>query len=248
MDYPLRKIELASRLSQAERAALDAACRNEVAFAAHADIIRQGDKPGYSTVLLEGLVCRYKSLEDGGRQILGFHVAGDWPDLHSYFLSRMDHSLAAMSPCRVAQIPHPVIRELIESHPRLGQLLWRETMTDSAIFREWIVSLGARDAHQRAAHLFCELQTKLAALGLADEEGFELPMTQGDLGDALGISTVHVNRILQQLKREGVVTYGRGYVAIHNWGRLRGIARFDPSYLHMHQGLPIEEDAPGAPS
>ncbi len=241
MDYPLRKIELASRLSVAERAALNAACGPEIVFAAHVDIIREGDKPTHSTVLLEGLVCRYRTLDDGARQIMAFHTAGDWPDLHSYFLSVMDHSLEAMSPCRVAQISHPVLRDLIETHPRLAQLLWRETMTDSAIFREWVVNLGARDAHRRTAHLFCELQTKLRVIGLADEEGFELPLTQGDLADAIGVSTVHINRVLQQLKREGLVTYGRGYIAIHDWEQLQAVAGFDPAYLHIHEGLPVEQ-------
>jgi CRP-like cAMP-binding protein len=241
VEYPLRKIELANRLTVAERDALVAACGPVVGFQAHADLVCEGDKPGHSTVLLDGLLCRYKTLPDGQRQILAFHTAGDWPDLHSYFLNQMDHSLAAMSPCHVRQIPHPVLRELIETHPRLGQLLWRETMIDSAIFREWVVNLGARDAHRRTAHLFCELQTKLLALGLADEEGFELPFTQADLADAVGVSTVHVNRVLQQLKREGLVTYGRGYIAIHDWDELQAVAGFDPSYLHMYQPLPLEE-------
>ena len=235
--HPLTKIELANPLSDAERAALVAAMRTEVRFPAHADIVREGERPTYSTVLLEGLIARYKTLDDGTRQIMAFHTPGDWPDLHSYFVSRMDHSLAAMSACRVAQIPHPVLRELIETHPRLAQLLWRETVTDASIFREWVVNLGARDAHRRMAHLFCELQTKLRSLGLADEEGFELPLTQGDLADAIGVSAVHVNRVLQQLKREGLITTGRGYVAIHKWDELQEVAGFDPGYLHLHDSL-----------
>jgi CRP-like cAMP-binding protein len=243
MDYPLRKIELANPLTDEERDALNAACRTQVRFAAHEDLIRQGDKPAYSTVLLEGMICRYRTLEDGARQILAFHVAGDWPDLHSYFLNRMDHSLAAMNACRVAHIPHAVLRDLIETHPRLAQLLWRETMTDSSIFREWIVNLGARNALRRMAYLFCELQARLAVLGLADDQGFELPLTQADLADTIGVSPVHANRVLQQLKRDGLVTYGRGRVTIHDLKQLRALARFDPAYLHLFDRLPVEEQA-----
>jgi CRP-like cAMP-binding protein len=248
LDYPLRKIEQSNPLSAVEREALIAACGTVVSFPAHTDIISEGDKPGFSTVLLEGLICRYKTLADGERQILAFHTAGDWPDLHSYFLNHMDHALATMSPCRVAQIPHPVLRTLIQTHPRLAELLWRETMLDSAIFREWVVNLGARDAHRRTAHLFCELQTKLLALDLADEEGFELPLTQADLADAVGVSAVHINRVLQQLKRDGLVTYGRGIIAIHDWEKLQAIAGFDPGYLHMHEPLPLEQLEAGRPS
>ena len=233
MDLPLRKLELAGPLSDEEEAAVRGACARDVRFPAHSDIAAEGDTPVFSIALLEGMLCRYKRLADGTRQIIAFHVAGDWPDLQSFFLPAMDHSLMTMNKCRVAQVPHAALSRLMDKHPRIARLLWRETLTDSAIFREWVVNLGARDAHSRAAHLFCELDCKLRVVGLADEGGFDLPATQADLADALGISTVHVNRILQQLRAEGVISADRGRITIHDRERLRKIAGFDANYLHL---------------
>lgn len=241
MEFPLRKIEQANPLTAEERAALLAVCQPERVIEAGTDLVKEGDKPGHSTVLLSGLLSRYRILPEGNRQILAYHTAGDWPDLHSFFLTVMDHSLRAMTRCRVAHIPHPVLQELVETHPRLALLLWRETMLDSAIFREWVVNLGARDALKRTAHLFCELQAKLAAVGLGDDSGFELPLTQSDLADSIGVSPVHMNRVLQQMKREELITYGRGFVAIHDCDRLRQVGGFDPAYLHIRQPLAVED-------
>ena len=151
----------------------------------------------------------------------------------------MDHSVTAMSRCRIVQIPHRKVRQLIEGYPRLGAYLWRETMIDSAIFREWLVNLGARDAHSRMAHLLCELHTRLDAVGLAADKAVELPITQTDFADAMGVSTVHVNRVLQQLKQEGLVSYSRGSIAIHDLDALKAVAGFDPAYLHLTEGLPV---------
>ena len=230
---PLRKIELVATLSEGERRALEEALARQAVFAPHDDIIRENDRPDHSTVILDGMTCRYKTLSSGERQIMNFGIAGDWVDLHSYFLRSMDHSISAMSHCRVAQVPHATVRSLIEDHPRLGQILWRETLVESAIFREWVVNLGARDAHARLAHLLCELHTRMVAVGLADGSALVLPLTQNDLADATGISSVHVNRVFQQLKAEGLATYGRGCVTVHDWDRLAEAGLFEPTYLHL---------------
>jgi CRP-like cAMP-binding protein len=239
--YPILKLEQSATLTDAEREAVFAACAIEESFGAGRNLVSEGDRPGHSTVILEGWACRYKIVDGGKRQIMSFHLPGDWADLHSYFIHTMDHSVGAITECRVAQIPHLVVRRLIENHPRLAQLLWRDTMVDSAIFREWVVNIGAREAHQRLAHLLCETRTRLNALGLIDGGEFELPLTQTDLADAIGVSTVHLNRVLQQLKHEGLVRSGRGSVTIIDWLGLVKIADFDPTYLHLREGPPVRD-------
>lgn len=241
MEIPIRKIELANPLTEGERGALRTVGGHEVRLSARTDIVKEGDAPGFTTVLLEGLVFRHKTPADGHRQIMAFHVPGDWPDLHSYFLPRMDHSLTAMTDCRVAQIPHPRLRQLIEEHPRLGQLLWRETMVDSTIFREWVVNLGSRDAFKRTAHLFCELREKMVAVGVSDGSSLELPMTQADLADTVGVSVVHMNRTLQSLRAEGAISLSRGRLQIPDWERLKQMGGFDPAYLHIDSEMPVIE-------
>lgn len=233
MDYPIKKIELANPLSPEERAALIAACGPPIDVAPRADIVLEGERTEHSTVLLDGLIYRYKVLPNGDRQILAVHTPGDWPDLHSYLLKTMDHSMGALTRCTIAHLPHSAIRQLIDTHPRLGELLWRETMLDSAILREWVVNLGVRDAYARTAHLVCEIQAKLAAVGIADVAYFELPMTQVDLGDAIGVSTVHMNRTVQRMKGEGLIACLNRSITILDLPRLQHAGGFDYAYLHL---------------
>ena len=241
----MRKIELAADLTDEERAALRELLTKSLEFPAGQDLVAEGSRPGFSTVLLEGLACRYRTLPNGSRQIMAFQIPGDWVDLHSYFLRTMDHAVGAITRCRVAQIPHPQIRETLDSHPRLGQAMWRDTMVDSAVFREWVVNLGRRDAYERVAHLLCELHTRLEAVGLTNGYSYGLPLTQTDLADSVGISTVHVNRVLQKLRGEGLITFGGKSVTIHDWDRLVEVGGFDAGYLHLDEGPPT--DGPSSP-
>lgn len=237
-NIPLRKIELATDLTDGERAALERLLTKTVEFAPGQDMASEGQKPNFSTVMLEGLACRYRSLPNGSRQIISFQIAGDWADLHSYFIQTMDHSVGAITRCKVAQIPHPLVRETIETCPRLGQAMWRDTMIDSAVFREWVVNIGRRDAYERVAHLLCELHARLEAVGLTNGYSYELPLTQTDLADCVGVSTVHVNRVLQKLRGEGLISFGGKSVIIHDWKRLVEVSGFNPGYLHLHEGPP----------
>ncbi len=239
-NLPLRKIVLAADLTDDERAALERLLTKTVEFAPGQDIASEGERPSFSTVLLDGLACRYRTLSNGARQIMAFQIPGDWVDLHSYFIRTMDHSVGAITRCRVGQIPHPLIRETIETFPRLGQAMWRDTMVDSAVFREWVVNIGRRDAYERVAHLLCELHARLEAVGLTDGYSYELPLTQSDLADSVGVSTVHVNRVLQKLRGEGLISFGGKSVSIHDWDRLVEVAGFNPAYLHLREGPPTE--------
>jgi CRP-like cAMP-binding protein len=198
-------------------------------------IVRTGTTLSSSTLLVEGIVCRYKDLADGQRQIMELHVAGDFVDLHGFLLKQLDHNVGTMTPVKVASFPHDALRGITETHPHLGRMLWFSTLLDAAIHREKILSIGRRSAMARIAHIFCELLVRLRIVGLADDRGYELPLTQADLADVTGLTSVHVNRMLKKLRDEDLLTFRSGTVTIADWDRLQRIAEFDPTYLHLER-------------
>jgi CRP-like cAMP-binding protein len=201
--------------------------------AENTDIVRDGDAPSDCCLLLEGFLCRYKMLPNGGRQIMAIHTPGDIPDLQSLQLQVMDHSIGALTPCRVAMLSHAVLHEVTRDHPGIAALFWRDTLIDAAIFREWLTGVGRRTAHQRIAHLICEIHVRLKAVGLANGGGFELPITQVEIADSLGLSSVHVNRVLQDLRRDGLIQSRGRYLGVPDWKALEASGGFDPRYLHV---------------
>ena len=232
--HPLvRKLESITDLTPEERQALLDLPMKVQAIGADQDIVREGDRPSRCCLLVQGFACRYKITALGKRQIMAFHIPGDIPDLQSLHLATLDHSLGTITPCEVGFIHHEDLRDLIRHCPRLGDLFWRDTLIDAAIFREWMVGLGRREAYGRIAHLLCEVMTKLKAVGLADGVTCELPITQAELGDALGLSTVHVNRVLQELRGNDLITLRGGVLTVQDWGGLTHAGEFDPAYLHL---------------
>lgn len=201
--------------------------------AAGQDIVRQGDRPSQCCVLLEGFGFRYKVVGDGSRQIMSFHIPGEMPDLMSLHLTTMDHSLGALSRATIGFISHQDVRRLIRHHPHIGDALWRDTLVDAAVLREWMVGMGRLDARSRIAHLFCELLVRMEAVGLAQGKRTHLPMTQGVIADAVGMSTVHVNRIVQELRADGLIALQNGILTVIDWNGLQRVADFDPTYLHL---------------
>lgn len=199
------------------------------------EIVRQGEAPGFSTLLLSGLCGRVTTLANGGRQITQISVAGDFLDLHSFTLKVMDHSVTALCEAEIATVRHDQLRRLTESHPHLARVLWLETTIDAAIHRQWIVSQGRRSGLARMAHLFCETHQRLKAADRVIEDDFAFPITQADLGDILGISTVHANRLLQSLRTAGLIRWTGGIMSILAWERLCELAEFDPLYLRLHK-------------
>ena len=198
------------------------------------DVVREGDKPSRSCFMLEGFAFRYKMAgEDGRRQIMQFHVAGDMPDLMSLLLPVMDNSIGTLGASKMAFVDHTALRELIRKHPRIGDALWRDTLVDASVSREWLVGVGRRDAYARIAHLFCELFLRMQAVGLADGMSIPLPLTQGTISDALGLSTVHVNRVAQALRANDLITWKRSVLTVNHWDGLQKAGEFDPSYLHL---------------
>ena len=229
----LRKLESIASLTTEERAAIQRLPMTFRALPADQDIVREGDTPVESCLIVRGFACRYILTGQGKRQILSFHMAGDIPDLQSLHLSVMDHNLATVVPTELAFIRHEDLRALIRNQPRLGDLFWRDTLIDAAVFRQWMVGMGRRTAEGQLAHLLCELLVRMRSVGLIEDHAFELPLTQAELGDALGLSTVHVNRVLQDLRRDGLIALRGAFVIVQDWARLKKTGEFDPTYLHL---------------
>jgi CRP-like cAMP-binding protein len=229
----IRKLESIAPLTSEEKAALLRLPLRLKTVAADQDIVCEGDTPSECCLIVDGFACRYNLTDEGKRQILSFHIGGDIPDLQSLHLTVMDHSLGTLVPCQLAFIQHDDLRSFMRSHPRLGDLFWRDTLIDAAVFRQWIVGLGRREALGRIAHLLCELLVRLRAVELVEDHAFTLPVTQAELGDALGISTVHVNRVLQELRGENLITLNGGSLKVLNWEALKKVGEFDPTYLHL---------------
>jgi CRP-like cAMP-binding protein len=229
----IRQLGTIAVLDDADRAALATLPIRLKSIAENRDIIREGSRRTESCLVLDGFVCRYKMVVGGRRQILSFHLSGDLPDLQSLHLPVMDHSLSALTSVRVAFIPHDAIRALVLKRPSVGDALMRHAFIDGAIFREWIANVGRRTALERISHVMCETFVRMRALGLVTEAEFDLPLTQAELGDATGLSNVHVNRTLQEMRRLGLITTIRKKHSITNWDMLKETADFDPAYLHL---------------
>jgi CRP-like cAMP-binding protein len=233
VDLLIRKLEERDRLSEEEKQVLAAALGPSKSVSADSDMVREGDRPSESTLLVEGFAARYKVLQSGKRQITAIHIPGDFVDLHSFLLKKMDHAIAALTPCTVATVPHDTLRQITERHPHLARLLWLSTLIDSSIHREWLVAMGRRSAREHMAHLFCELYLRLELVGLTKDNSYEMPITQAELGDTLGISTVHVNRVVQELRADGLITWRGNRLTVDDWDRLQEVAEFTPTYLSL---------------
>jgi CRP-like cAMP-binding protein len=196
------------------------------------DLALEGDTPSNCRLLLEGQAFRHKTLTDGRRQVMSFHIPGDICDLQGLFLT-MDHNVTALVPCEVGLIPHGKLTELMIARPRIANGLWRTSLIEGAILREWMVGMGRRSAYARIAHLFCEMLVRMEAAGLVNQNRCAFPITQQHLSDALGLSAVHTNRTLQALRREGLLTFQGGELVILDWPGLKLAGEFDPSYLHL---------------
>ena len=236
-DSPLiRKIESVFTLTDDERQALETLPMQLAVIKENQDIVREGDCPTRSFVILSGFTCTYKVSQDGKRQIMTFDIAGDMPDLQSLHLRMLDSSISSLSTCRVGFITHEDLRDLCDRYPRITAAFWRETLIEAAIFREWLLNVGQRQAYSRVAHLFCEMLVRLKAVGLAEDHACDLPITQVELADAFGLTAVHVNRILKQMRADGLIEIKGTRLIIPDWDRLKEAGQFSPRYLHLEQG------------
>lgn len=229
----VRKLQGYDELSRAEVVALARTVSSVRTVGTDQDIVAQGERPGYSSLLVEGWAARYKLLKDGARQITAIHVPGDFVDLHGFLLHELDHGVVALCDCRIAMAPHERLRGITEQHPHLGRLLWFNTLVDASIHREWLVAIGRMAAVNALAHLICEIHTRLEAIGLTDGPRFDFPITQVEVADALGLSNVHVNRSSQELRARNLIRWTSGMIEILDVDQLKAFAQFDPLYLYQ---------------
>jgi CRP-like cAMP-binding protein len=227
----LRKLRLRDEVTPREEAALRGAIDGTEAFDTGAVIVEEGRRLDRCLLIVTGFVARAKSLDEGARQITEVQIPGDFIDLHGFMLKRLDHRLEALAPTRLASASHQAIRAITEAEPHLGRLLWLHTLIDASIQRERLLSIGRRTAIARIAHLLCELFVRLDVIGAVDGASFRLPVTQIDLADASGLTSVHVNRMLRQLRDQELVTFRNGVVDIHDLAALKELAAFEPDYL-----------------
>jgi CRP-like cAMP-binding protein len=232
-DAFLRKLRAHSFLADEDEAALRSLRVLTRALAPEDDIVRQGDSPQFAVVVVDGLAARYHTMPDGNRQYLSFHYPGDMPDLQALFLRVMDHSVCAIGCAEIGLLPHKDLLTLFALRPPLAHTIWRESLIDAAILRAAITNNCSRLGHVRLAHFFCEQYCRARVAGLVDAGGCALPLSQTQLGQTLGLSFVTANRALQKLRRTGTVEFRNGRLEVHDWDRLREIAQFDPSYLHL---------------
>jgi CRP-like cAMP-binding protein len=198
-------------------------------------VVRTGETLNQSLMLLDGWLVRSKDLPSGERQILQIHLPGDFADLHGFTLKRLDHDVVSVSECVIGVVPHERLMRMTEKHPHLTRVCWLSTNIDAAITREMALSLGQRSAISRMAHLFCELHVRLGIIGRTEDDGFDFPLTQRELSECLGLTVVHVNRTLQELRRSGLVEAEKRQVRILDKDALKALAEFDPEYLQLHR-------------
>lgn len=234
----LKKLRRRTEISLEEERAIRLAVAETRRIPADEMLVRSGEELHSSTVLLDGWLARSKDLPGGERQMTELHVAGDFADLHGFTLKRLDHDVIALSDCVVGVVPHERLQDITERFPRLARAYWFSTNVHAAINRELALSLGQRSAISRMAHLFCELYMRLDAVGRARSDGYEFPLTQRELSECLGLTVVHANRTLQELRRRGLVTLENRQLRICDRRGLQGLAEFDSAYLYLDRVTP----------
>jgi CRP-like cAMP-binding protein len=237
------RLEAFTRLSADDKAAIQKISKVSRVIPARRDVIREGEKPKHVHLMVDGWACRYKALPDGRRQIVAFFVPGEFCDLNVYILKEMDHSLGAITRLSVADISRDEMDALTASHPRVTQALWWESLVQQSIQREWTLNIGQRTAYERIAHLLVELFLRLRAVKLTQGDSCDLPLTQTDIADATGLTAVHVNRTLQELRRDGLIELEKRRLRIPDLERLMDAAMFNTNYLHEnHDGRHLDSN------
>ena len=202
-------------------------------FPAEATVVSDGQRSTECCLVVDGFCVRSKTIADGKRQILSIHIPGEIPDLMSLFLHVMDHDLSTLTPCTLGFISHDALTRLHHRRPNVAEIFWRDTLIDAAMFREWIVNVGQRPGPARLAHVMAELRARLKVIGRVDGDSFEMPLTQEQIGEALGITAVHVNRVAKQLREDGIVELQRGRASVLDEAKFRELSDLDGRYLHQ---------------
>lgn len=233
------RLETVADLRDEDKRQLAELCTDVRVVPARHDIISEGERPEFVHLVTEGWAARYKVLPNGLRQIVAILIPGDFLDIYVTVLGQMDHSVVALTRCRVAYVPSERLDRLTSQDNGLTKALWWSTLVDEAVLRSWIVNAGRRDAYQRIAHLLCEMHVRMNMIGLVTGDRFDLPLTQEELADATALTPVHTNRTLQRLRGEGLIKLGGRVLTVLDVARLREAAGFDPNYLHIERRVRI---------
>lgn len=231
----LKKLRIRDDISSEEEAAIRGAILEVREAEADTTVVRQGRELHESLLLLDGWMARTTSMANGQQHISELQFRGDFVDLHGFTLKKLDHNVIAITACRYAVFPHQKLRAMLAQHPHLTRVYWLMTNIDAAIHREWTVSLGRRSAAARLAHLFCEIRERLSIVGHVDNDSYELPLTQQELGDCLGLTSVHVNRTLQGLRRQRLIKVESGRATILDLPALKTLGEFEDDYLNLEK-------------
>lgn len=234
----LRKLDYLGTFSESDRVALLQLPHTLKTIDSNSFVVREGEQATHSCLLRSGFAFRQKIVKTGLRQICSIHLAGDMVDLQNSLLICADHSVQALTRIDVAFIPREAIVDIAFSRPTIGKAMWFDTLVDASIFREWTTNVGRRDARARLAHILCEFGARLNAAGLGEKCAYELPMSQEQLGDCTGLTSVHVNRMLRALEKDGLISRTSRAVRIANWQALASVGDFDDAYLHLEKDQP----------
>jgi len=221
-----------SRLSEDDKRALVSLPFTNRTFGKDGYIVREGQPTSECALLLRGFAFRQKLVRNGSRQIISFHIPTEFVDLQNGLLDVADHSVQSLNRADVALVPRGALMELADSHPAIRMAMWIDTLVDGSIFREWVVNVARRDSRSRIAHLLCELAFRLEKIGEGDGGRFDFPLTQEQLADATGLTSVHTNRTLQSLRKDGLIQLTAKSLTVLDWNRLREVGDFDELYLH----------------
>lgn len=234
----VKRLETRGPLGDGDRQAIRALPFTYKTLEPAAYIVREGEPPAVCALLLNGFAYRHKVTGDGRRQIISVHMPGEFLDLQNSFLEVADHNVQTLTRCEIAAAPVPDLRELATNHPMVSRAMWIDTLIDAAIFREWVVNVGRRASISRIAHLLCEFALRLEAAGLARDRRYDMPMTQEQIADCTGLTPVHVNRVLKELGRLGLIDRKKRAVSIVDWPQLQQIGDFNTRYLHLAEDGP----------
>ncbi|WBL81684.1 Crp/Fnr family transcriptional regulator [Bradyrhizobium xenonodulans] len=233
----ISRLRVSSGISEDDVKEIEALPISVRQFPAETPVVRDGERATDCCLIVDGFCVRSKTISSGKRQILSIHIPGEIPDLMSLFLHVMDHDLTTLTPCTLGFINHETLRKLHHRRVTLAEMFWRDTLIDAAMFREWIVNVGQRPAPARLAHVMIELRERLRLIDRVDGSSFEMPLTQEQIGEALGITAVHANRVIKQLRQDGIVEFHRGRVTVLDEPKLLELADFDGRYLHQSPTL-----------
>jgi len=244
-EYPLTGKFLQGRLRHAlskhEQGVIENLISKVETVSAESMLIRRGDLVNHSTMLIEGYMLRTVR-EDGDRSVVGFQVPGDFVDLHAFALKRLDHDLVALGNVKVGYVMHDDLEQVMADEPHLARIFWFSTLLDAAIHREWIMKSAQLRAIGRVAHLIAEIWYRLRMVGLGASGGFQTPLRQSDLAEICGISPIHVNRVVRDLREGGVAEFRRGRITILDEEKLTKLGKFHPIYLYGEGGLEVQDE------